>query len=245
MKSMKTSRIYVLVHGSFVGAWCWSRVVPLLEAAGHEVYAPTLTGVGERAGEATPEVGLLSHIDQITSLVEANDLRDVVLVGHSYGGMVVAGVAGRVPERIAGIVYVDAFVPNPGQSALDILPSLRDAFASLALPDRPWLFAPFPLEALGVEDPQLREWAAPLLTPMLWKAVDEKLPDEAGDLSTVRIVFVHCARGQFFDDTAIDLRSHGIPVLTLDEGHMVHLTNPGRLAATLIEAEHELGRLTE
>jgi pimeloyl-ACP methyl ester carboxylesterase len=244
MKSMKTLRTYLLVHGSFVGAWCWSRVVRLLEAAGHEVYAPTLIGVGERAGEATPEVGLLAHIDQITSLVEANDLRDVVLVGHSYGGMVVAGVAGRVPERIAGIVYVDAFVPKPGQSALDILPGLRDAFAGLALPDRPWLFAPFPLEALGVEDPQLREWATPLLTPMLWKAVEEGLPDDAGDLSTVPTVFVHCARGQFFDDTANDLGSRGIPVLTLDEGHMVHLTSPGRLAEVLIKAEHELGRLT-
>jgi pimeloyl-ACP methyl ester carboxylesterase len=241
---MKTSRTYVLVHGSFVGGWCWSRVVPPLEAAGHEVYAPTLTGVGERAGEATPEVGLLAHIDQITGLVEVNDLRDVVLVGHSYGGMVVAGVAGRIPERIAGIVYVDAFVPKPGQSAFDVLPWLRDAFAAQALPERPWLFAPFPLEALGVEDQQIREWATPLLTPMLWKAVEERLPDDAGDLSNVPTVFVLCARGQFFDDTAIDLRSRGIPVLTMDEGHMVHLTSPGRLAAVLIEAEHELGRLT-
>ena len=101
MESMKPSlsRTYVLVHGSFVGAWCWSRVVPELEAAGHEVHAPALTGVGERADEATPQVGLLAHIDQITRLIEANDLRDVVLVGHSYGGMVVAGVACRVPER--------------------------------------------------------------------------------------------------------------------------------------------------
>lgn len=246
MESMKPSlsRTYVLVHGSFVGAWCWSRVVPELEAAGHEVHAPALTGVGERADEATPQVGLLAHIDQITRLIEANDLRDVVLVGHSYGGMVVAGVACRVPERIAGIVYVDAFVPKPGQSCLDILPYLRDAFAGLVLPERPWLFAPFPLEALGVDDPELREWAEPQLTPMLWKAVEERLPADAGDLSKVPTVFIHFARGQFFDDTAIELRSRGIPVLTLDEGHMAHLTNPKRLAALLIEAEHELGTRT-
>src|SRR6476620_11681350 len=133
METMNTTppRTYVLVPGGFVGPGSWWGAVPELEAAGHAVYAPALTGVGERAEEATPDVGLLSHIDQITSLVEANDLRDVVLVGHSYGGMVVAGVAGRVPERIAAIMYVDAFVPKPGQSALDILPPLRDAFASL------------------------------------------------------------------------------------------------------------------
>ena len=238
------SRTYVLVHGAFVGAWSWSRVVPELEAAGHAVYAPALTGVGERAEEATPDVGLLVHIDQITRLVEANDLRDVVLVGHSYGGMVVAGVASRVPRRVAGIVYVDAFVPEPGQSAFDVLPSLRDAFAGLLLPERPWLVAPFPLEALGVDDPQLREWAEPQLTPMLWKAVDEKLPTDAGDLRHLPTVFVHCARGKFFDDSAVELRSRGIPVLTLDEGHMAHLTSPGRLAAMLIRAERELGTRT-
>jgi pimeloyl-ACP methyl ester carboxylesterase len=243
METMNTTspRTSVLVHGAFVGAWSWSRVVPELEAAGHAVYAPALTGVGERAKEATPDVGLLVHIDQITRLVEANDLRDVVLVGHSYGGMVVAGVARRVPRRIAGIVYVDAFVPEPGQSAFDVLPSLRDAFAGLLLPERPWLVAPFPLAALGVDDPQLREWAEPQLTPMLWKAVEETLPTDAtGDLGDLPTVFVHCARGKFFDDSAVELRSRGIPVMTLDEGHMPHLTNPVRLAATLIKADHEI-----
>jgi pimeloyl-ACP methyl ester carboxylesterase len=158
--------------------------------------------------------------------------------------MVVAGVARRVPRRVAGIVYVDAFVPEPGQSAFDVLPSLRDAFAGLLLPERPWLVAPFPLEALGVDDPQLREWAEPQLTPMLWKAVDEKLPTDAGDLRHLPTVFIHCARGKFFDDSAVELRSRGMPVLTLDEGHMAHLTSPGRLAAMLIRAEHELGTRT-
>jgi hypothetical protein len=76
---------------------------------------------------------------------------------------------------------------------------------------------------------------------MLWKAVEERLPADAGDLSKVPTVFIHFARGQFFDDTAIELRSRMIPVLTLDEGHMAHLTNPRRLDALLIDAEHELG----
>jgi pimeloyl-ACP methyl ester carboxylesterase len=246
MEFMKTSssRTYVLVHGSFVGAWCWSRVVPGLEAAGHEVHAPALTGVGERADEATPEVGLLTHIDQVTRLVEANDLRHVVLVGHSYGGMVIAGVAGRLPERIAGIVYVDAFVPKQGQSCFDILPWLRDAFAGQVLPERPWLVAPLPLEALGVEDPELRAWAEPQLTPMPWRAVEERFPDDAGELSNVPTVFVEFTRQQFFVDIADELRSRGIPVLTLDEGHMAHLTSPERLVAILIEAEHDLGTRT-
>ncbi len=92
---------YVLVHGAWHGGWCWKRVAPLLRAAGHEVYAPTLTGLGERAHLLSPEVGLDTHVQDIVNVLTYEDLQDVVLVGHSYGGMVVAGVAERAAERLA------------------------------------------------------------------------------------------------------------------------------------------------
>src|SRR5512143_1846187 len=113
---------YVLVHGGWHGAWCWDKVVPLLRAAGHSVYTPTLTGLGEQAALLTPEVGLDTHIQDMVSLIEANDLQQVILVGHSYSGMVITGVADRLPSRIRHLVYLDAAIPRDGQSLADLLP---------------------------------------------------------------------------------------------------------------------------
>ncbi len=113
---------FVLVHGGWQGGWCWQKVVPLLEEAGHEVYAPTLTGLAERASELSPEVGLDTHIQEIVGLLQEKNLHGVILVGHSYGGMVITGVVDAVPERIAHLVYLDTFVPRDGESLADISP---------------------------------------------------------------------------------------------------------------------------
>jgi pimeloyl-ACP methyl ester carboxylesterase len=113
---------YVLVHGGWQGAWCWDKVVPLLQAAGHSVYAPTLTGLGEQAALLTPEIGLDTHIQDVVNLIETKELQQVILVGHSYSGMVITGVADHVPDRIAHLVYLDAVVPRDGQSLADTVP---------------------------------------------------------------------------------------------------------------------------
>ncbi len=112
---------FVLVHGGWAGGWQWREVAALLRAAGHEVFTPTLTGLGERVHLAHPDVGLDSHIQDILMVLEYEELRDVVLVGYSYSGMVITGVAERAPERLAHLVYLDAFVPQDGQSMLEIL----------------------------------------------------------------------------------------------------------------------------
>ena len=95
---------FVLVHGGWFGGWCWQKVIPFLEAAGHEVHAPTLTGLAERASELSPEVGLETHIQDIIGLLVEKNLHGVILVGHSYGAMVITGVVDQVPERIAHLV---------------------------------------------------------------------------------------------------------------------------------------------
>ncbi|HVE78464.1 MAG TPA: alpha/beta hydrolase [Gemmatimonadaceae bacterium] len=109
-------RTYVLVHGAWGGGWAFRRLDSLLTAAGHVVHRPTLTGLGERAHLARPDVNLTTHVTDVVNLLLFEDLRDVVLVGHSYGGMVISGVAERAPERIRHLVFIDAFVPEDGES---------------------------------------------------------------------------------------------------------------------------------
>ena len=112
----------------------WGRLAQLLRSQGHEVHTPSLTGIGERAHLASREVDLSLHTKDILQVIEYERLSDFVLVGHSYGGMVVTPVAGRVPDKIRSLVYLDAFVPKDGQAALDLVrPEMREKI--LALPD--------------------------------------------------------------------------------------------------------------
>ena len=111
---------FVIVHGAWGGGWAWQKVDRMLRARGHEVYRPTLTGLGERVHLANTTIGLDTHIDDVVNVLIYEDLRDVVLVGHSYGGMVITGVADRAPDRIRRLIYLDAFVPNDGESLMAI-----------------------------------------------------------------------------------------------------------------------------
>jgi len=106
---------YVLVHGAWRGGWIWKRVRRELQERGHEVFTPALTGVGERSHLLTPQVNLETHIADVINLIRWEQLSDVVLCGHSYGGCVVSGVGDRIPEKIGALVYLDAFVPEDGQ----------------------------------------------------------------------------------------------------------------------------------
>ena len=114
---------FVLVHGAWVGGWCWRSNAQALRRAGHEVYTPTLTGLGERSHLLSPSINLDTHVTDILNVFQHEELSDVVLVGHSYGGMVVTGVADVLPDNIKSLVYLDAFVPENGQSLLSLLPS--------------------------------------------------------------------------------------------------------------------------
>ncbi|HEV8264813.1 MAG TPA: alpha/beta fold hydrolase [Gemmatimonadales bacterium] len=119
---------YVIVHGAWGGGWDWRVVDSMLTRHGHRVVRVTLTGLGERVHLASADVGLSTHIDDVVNKVLWDDLHDVVLVGHSYGGMVITGAADRVPERIRRLVYLDAFVPDSGESALSLADSIGATF---------------------------------------------------------------------------------------------------------------------
>jgi len=132
----------------------WSRLAPLLRAAGHDVLAPSLTGIGERSHLASPAVDLSTHIDDILQCLRYERASGITLVGHSYGGMVVTGVADRAPERIRTLVYLDAFVPQPRQALLDLLPArVREHF-----PTTGWQVPPLPPQAQGMSDAAEVAW---------------------------------------------------------------------------------------
>ncbi len=123
----------VLVHGAWHGGWCWRRVAQRLQAAGHEVYAPSLTGLGDRAHLLSPSISLTTHITDIVNIISSRDLENVVLCGHSYGGLVISAVADQLPERVAALVYLDALVPEHGQSMFDTIPvAIADGFRAQA-----------------------------------------------------------------------------------------------------------------
>ena len=137
---------FVVCHGAWSAAWAWKKVRPLLRAAGHEIFTPTYTGLGERAHQVSRSINLETHIGDILAVLDCEDLRDVVLVGHSYGGMVATGVADRAAERIAKLIYLDAFVPENGQSAFDLLPASARASRQEAARTQGdgWLLPPNP-----------------------------------------------------------------------------------------------------
>lgn len=113
---------FVLVHGAWHGGWSWQLVSQQLEAAGHRAITPTLTGLGDRAHLISPRVNLATHVEDVVAVLRYEDLRDVVLVGHSYAGLVITGAGAREFDRVAQLIYYDAFLPDDGQSALDLLP---------------------------------------------------------------------------------------------------------------------------
>jgi pimeloyl-ACP methyl ester carboxylesterase len=113
---------FVLVHGAWHGGWCWQRVAAKLRTKGHAVFAPSLTGLGDRAHLLSPAVNLSTHVTDIANIMRSYDLQDVVLCGHSYGGLVITGVADQLADSIQALVYLDALVPEDGQCMFDTLP---------------------------------------------------------------------------------------------------------------------------
>ncbi len=151
---------FVLVHGAWGGGWYWVRVARHLRAAGHEVFTTPLSGLGERAHLLAPDVGLSLHIEDILAVLEHERLTDIVLVGHSYGGMVVSGFADRVPERIRSLVYLDAALPESGQAMIDlVLPERRaQLLESARARGEGWKIPPIPAAQWSIEDHDDRRW---------------------------------------------------------------------------------------
>ncbi|NEE00439.1 alpha/beta fold hydrolase [Phytoactinopolyspora halotolerans] len=226
----------VLVHGAWHGGWCWGRLRPLLEAAGHRVYTPTLTGLSDRAHLLSPSVGLDTHVTDVVRLIDAEGCGPVTLVGHSYAGQVVTAVADARPDLVARRVYLDAFIGEDGQAAIDLLPEqVADHYReSVAGPGFGWLIPPRSLSVLGVTDDADLAWLTPRLTPHPWLTYTQPLR-LSGAVDDVPAAYVDCVDWmQVFAPYAERARSAGWPVHTLHTGHEAMVTAPKELAEALL-----------
>jgi pimeloyl-ACP methyl ester carboxylesterase len=169
---------FVLVHGAFHGGWCWARVQRLLEANGHRVFAPSQTGLGDRRHLLSSDIDMNTFVLDIVNLIESEELRDVVLVGHSFGARTVTGVADRIPERLAHLVFLDGGFPFDGSSRLDgMAPEARKArIASAERFSGGLSVPPPPAEAFGLSDPQDIAWVNRRLTPQPLSVEASSLP---------------------------------------------------------------------
>ncbi|MGQ0623234.1 MAG: alpha/beta fold hydrolase [Sporichthyaceae bacterium] len=176
---------YVLVHGALGGGWQFAQVARSLRRDGHQVFTPTLTGVGERAHLASVDVGLDTHVRDVSAIVEYEGLTDTVLVGTGYGGVVITAAAEELGERVSGLVYVDALVPVDGRSTMDLLPpAFRDCVRTLVREHDGWRIPPgeHVLKLWGISDPSLREWIAGRLTAFPIRCLEQpvRLPGGRG-----------------------------------------------------------------
>jgi pimeloyl-ACP methyl ester carboxylesterase len=226
---------FVLVHGAWHGGWCWQRTTPLLERAGHQAHTPTLAGLSNKSHLLSPAVGLDTHIEDIVSYIEAYDLRDVTLVGHSYGGQVITGVADRIPDRLTRRVHLDGFIGD-GSPAIDLLPDgpaghYRESVAEQGFD---WLIPLRPLGKLGVTESADLEWLTPRLTPHPWKTYTDDLP-LSGAHKQVTGVFIESVDWmRVFQKYANIAEKAGWDTYTLNTGHESMVTAPEELAETLL-----------
>ncbi len=232
---------FVLVHGGGHGGWCYRYVRELLQRDGHQVFAPTLSGLAERAHLRTAGIGLETHIQDVAALLHYEDLREVILVGHSYGGMVITGAADRAVDRIGRIVYLDAANPVNGQSLVDvagqIIESTRPMGETVDGVELVLLPAPEAPLFYGVTDPRDSDWMRERLTAHPWKCFEDRLDLRNEDaLWALPQYHIVCTSTLATRDPELVAKARAQGRLwDIDTGHDLMITEPRAVADALLE----------
>ncbi|MBX3611434.1 MAG: alpha/beta hydrolase [Hydrogenophaga sp.] len=232
----------VLVHGSWHGAWCWRRLMPLLRDAGADPHAVTLTGVGERAHLMSPDIDLHTHIQDVIGLIEAEELERVILVGHSYAGMVITGVADRLlrerPGALAHLVYLDAALPYPGDSwSSHHTEEVKAQRIALAQPSHGLHFAPPDASVYGLEGAD-RDWVNRRQTPQPFRLYQQPLDFDGDAWERVPRTFIDCVAPALptIAPSRVRVREEpGWQVIEMATGHDPMVSDPVGLAGHLLD----------
>ncbi len=234
MNAPHSPKTILVCHGAWSAGWAWKKMHPLMRAAGPRLLTPTYTGLGERAHLANPSIDLETHIQDVLNVIQYEDLRDIVLLGHSYGGMVATGVADRARDRIAQLIYLDAFVPNDGQSLLDLNEPARERMRELAKDGDGWRVPPNP--SPPDTSPADLEWLTPRRVHMPVQCFETRLKLHGGELTLPRS-YIYCTRippGDTFGQFAARTRSEGgWRYFEIDASHSPNVTAPEALMALL------------
>jgi pimeloyl-ACP methyl ester carboxylesterase len=230
----------VLVHGAWHGGWCWHRVADPLRAAGHRVFTPTLTGVGERRHLLSAGVDLETHIADVLGVLEAEELEDAVLVGHSYAGLVISGVAGRAPRRLRRLVYLDALLVEDGQSwAQAFPPEVSEARRKSATMTNGVKTLPPPDPAIyGFADPADTEWVRRRMTPHPYAPFEQQARWNGPLGNDLPRIYIDCTAPALAVLATIKDRYRGRPewpFVDMKTGHDAMLSAPEGLARLLLE----------
>jgi pimeloyl-ACP methyl ester carboxylesterase len=230
---------FVLVHGGGHGGWCYQKVARLLRADGHEVHTPTLTGLGDRSHLLRPGIDLYTHVHDVVQLLDFEGLTDVILVGHSYGGMVITGIADRAHDRVGRLVYLDAANPVNGQSLVDVAgPIIESVRPSGEIVDGVELVL-LPGEGAasfyGITDPHDLAWTDARLTGHPWACFEQKLDlrNEAA-LWAIPQFHIVCTETIATRDPGLMKRARSAGRLwDIDTGHDLMITEPEFVAESL------------
>jgi pimeloyl-ACP methyl ester carboxylesterase len=231
------SKTFVLVHGTWHGGWCWRRVADALQARGHKVYAPSLTALADRSHLLTKDVNLTTHANDIVNLIKWEDLKDVVLVGHSSAGFLITLAAEQIGEQVASIVYLDAFVPKVGDSLISLAnPGPRKALEeSVARGDL--VARPVPSAVFNINEKD-RAWVDAKCTPHPLAAVVEKVTAAGAYEKIARKTYIRATgtRSPVFDETLAKMKTTpGWKTYEVASGHDVMVDHPDRLVEILLE----------
>ena len=229
---------FVLVHGAWHGSWCWARVRRALVARGHQVFTPTLSGVGERSHLLSRDIDLQVHVDDVVNLIRWEGLDAVILCGHSYGGCVISGVAEAVPDRIAALVYLDAFLLEDGECLHDLLPEEQRGM-QLSLADEHgegWRVPPIPAEIFNV-NARDRAWVDRQCTPQPLATFQQPIRQSGGAslVSRNHFIFASGWEGTPFTGSYDRAKARGWMTSEIACGHDVMLDNPEALTSQLVE----------
>jgi pimeloyl-ACP methyl ester carboxylesterase len=226
----------VLVHGGLHGGWCWTKVTPLFRSLGHDVFAVTLTGLGERVHLANPSIDLTTHIQDVVNTIVYEGLRDVVLVGHSYGGLVVTGAADAIADRLNQLIYVDAIVPENGESMFDIFGDdfARARRAAANEFGGGWRMPLRKAQDYGVTDLDDVRWSASRLSAHPIATYEQRI-HLVGNWERVPKTYIRCVDPQGKHLTNSRASSHararaaGWPTIDLAADHNIMITDPEML----------------
>lgn len=231
---------YLLVHGAWHGGWCWRRVTDILQKAGHTVFTPTLTGLGERAHLATPEVDLDCHINDVLGVIDMEEIDDAILCGHSYGGQVITPALDRRVDKFRAAVWLDAFVPVDGQSLMDGWPPERAQHVreQVAASGDGWKMPPMTPEYFGVMDADDAAWITRRCVPQPLETFSQPV-HLTGAWETVpkkMYLLAELHPNSSFDRFSVPLSEKpDWDVRSVASGHDVMIDTPELLADILIE----------